>query len=120
MSKKMCTWLSSQRNEIYIDDYPFTYSQKYDDSLYNNDGDIDDICKENYIYDTNDTDDTDTNLYECNLLFKQMVDMANDMDMDINIPDVDENGMITETTCKKIFNKKMKESFYEFIKNNSL
>ena len=120
MSRELDTWLNSQRNEIYIDDKPYTYIQKYDESTYIDDIDTysdSDNCSDS---DSIESEDPNTNLYECDILFRQMIDYANDMNMEIDIPNVNDIGMIDDIVSKNIFDKDMRESFYRFIKNNSL
>lgn len=123
----MNVWL--RKNNRYSEYGTDIYKSQYDFEDYYDNGDIDAILSKTqntrllskndkkYIqeYDNNKRVHIDhkTNLYECNKIFRNMMDNVITNNMCITLPNKDNEQMY-------IFDTKMKESFYEFIKKHSL
>ena len=126
-------WLK-KNNEFDICDKDI-YKQKYDFNQYYETNDIDmqlnDHMMVNIINDIENTQNTNQflesyknkniylhpnkNIYECNKIFKIMIDQVIDNNMHIKIPQQDNDTGETKYKKGYIFTKNMKHSFYNFI-----
>lgn len=63
--------------------------------------------------------DQSTNIFECNKIFRNLIDETLEYDLYLNIPIIGNNNKIYYES-QNIFDKNMKKSFYDFVRNYSL
>ena len=133
--ENLISWLKKKHKYTDTLDHKF-YNSKYNyNAYYNKNKDIDEELKDKFFSDNPIIDeevykytqkykeskiyfDKNKNIYECNQIFKELIDTTIENNFILKVPIKKENEILISN--EYIFDKNMKESLYLFIKKYSI